>query len=95
MSCPLQARYPLAKYNLLHTDWQNTTGKILIGKTLQAKYFMGKILIGNILVGKVLGGNKRWAKYFVGNATGRQSTIDPHNTSQHTFMKGECLLPQG
>ena len=37
---------------------------------------MGKILIGNILVGKVLGGNKRWAKYFVGNATGRQSTID-------------------
>ena len=28
------------------------------------------------MVGKVLGGNKRWAKYFVGNATGRQSTID-------------------
>ena len=76
MFCPLQARYALAKYNLLHTDWQNTTGKILISKTLQAKYFMGKILIGNILVGKVLGGNKRWAKYFVGNATGRQSTID-------------------
>ena len=38
---------------------------------------MGKIFTGNILAGKVLGGKKRWAKYFVGNATGRQSTIDP------------------
>ena len=84
MSCPLQARYPLAKYKLLHTDWQNTTGKILIGKTLQAKYFMGKILIGNILVGEVLGGNKRWAKYFMGNATGRQSTIDRSRGSGDT-----------
>ena len=37
MFCPLQARYPLAKYNVLHTDWQttywqNTTGKTLAGK---------------------------------------------------------------
>ena len=37
---------------------------------------MGKILIGNVLVGKVLAGNTRWAKYLMGNATGRQSTID-------------------
>ena len=40
---------------------------------------MGKILIGNVLVGKVLAGNTRWAKYLMGNATGRQSTIDPVN----------------
>ena len=76
----------MAKYNLLHTDSQNTTGKILIGKTLQAKYFMGKILIGNILAGKVLGGNKRWAKYFVGNATGRQSTIDRRFITDETHL---------
>ena len=28
------------------------------------------------MVGKVLDGNKRWAKYFVGNGTDRQFMID-------------------
>ena len=73
------------------THWQSTTfftltgklhtGKIRLAKHQQAKYIMGKILIGNVLVGKVLAGNTRWAKYLMGNATGRQSTIDPQNVS--------------
>ena len=47
---------------------------------------MGKILIGNVLVGKVLAGNTRWAKYLMGNATGRQSTIDPKNISDFSEL---------
>ena len=49
---------------------------------------MGKILIGNVLVGKVLAGNTRWAKYLMGNATGRQSTIDRLDVQEgmHKFM---------
>ena len=49
---------------------------------------MGKILIGNVLVGKVLAGNTRWAKYLMGNATGRQSTIDLCSTERSEVLLG-------
>ena len=43
----------------------------------QCKYMTQKILIGNVRGGKVPTGNTQCAKYFVGNATGKQTTTNP------------------